>query len=99
MGSAVTRLGDKSTGHGCCFIPVPLITASTNVYINNKGCGRRTDAYPEHGGCEIHRPDIDHISGGSTTVFVNGLNIARIGDPIDNGGTVAEGSPNVFVGG
>ena len=37
------------------------------------------------------------ISGGSSTVFVNGKPIARVGDSVSCGGTVAQGSPNVYA--
>jgi uncharacterized Zn-binding protein involved in type VI secretion len=36
---------------------------------------------------------------GSSTVFVNGKPIGRVGDPVACGGLVAEGSPNVLAGG
>lgn len=36
---AATRLGDMNTGHDDCA-PVPLSTASGNVFINGKGAGR-----------------------------------------------------------
>ncbi|MDL2289087.1 PAAR domain-containing protein [Oscillospiraceae bacterium OttesenSCG-928-F05] len=92
-----TRLGDYNTGHGG-FPPVPLITASSDVLINGIGAGRAGDMYPPHTD-PSPETDTDSISAGSATVFINGRAAARIGDPIDNGGTVADGSGNVFIGG
>lgn len=38
------------------------------------------------------------LSSGSPNVFVNGIPAGRIGDPVSCGGSVAVGSPNVFIG-
>lgn len=95
--AGATRLGDKSTGHDGCAA-VPLVTASTNVNINGKGAGRITDEYDSHG-CIVHASHQDSINAGSSTVFINGMKAARIGDTVTIGGSVAEGSENVFIGG
>ncbi len=92
----VTRLGDKCTGHDACP-PISLKTSSSNVFVNGKGIGRKTDIYNAHG-CDIHAPHNDIIVDGSGTVFANGLPVARIGDSVEIGGTVMEGSSNVKVG-
>lgn len=94
---ASTRLGDNDTGHDSCP-PSALVTASLNVFINGKGAGRQSDTYAPHG-CIIHAPHVGKIYSGSATVFINGLPAARIGDSVSCGGSVAEGSPNVFIGG
>ena len=39
-----------------------------------------------------------NISNGSGSVFVNGLGVARVGDPVSCGSTAAQGSQNVFAG-
>ncbi|WP_415010610.1 PAAR domain-containing protein [Amaricoccus sp.] len=39
------------------------------------------------------------LAAGSSTVFVNGLQLGRIGDPVACGSSVAAGSPDVFAGG
>lgn len=98
MSSAVTRIGDYSTGHGHCWSSVPLKEGSSNVFINGKSCGRAGDHYPIHGGCPDHDPDQCFISKGSSTVFVNGKSIGRVDDPAYKD-TVKEGSPNVYAGG
>jgi uncharacterized Zn-binding protein involved in type VI secretion len=91
------RLGDLNTGHDACP-PVPLVTASVNVFINNKGAVRKGDTYAVHS-CVAHAPHQDVILNGSATVFINGQNAARQGDPCSYGATCMEHSPNVFIGG
>nr|AKN37320.1 hypothetical protein [Vibrio sp. 1F_97] len=39
------------------------------------------------------------LSGGSSSVFVNGKPLGRVGDAVDCGSVVAAGSSNVFAGG
>ena len=92
----VTRLGDLGSGHDFCG-DRNLASASSNVFINGKGAGRVGDSYTSHS-CEDHPPHSGVIAGGSQTVFVNGRRVGRIGDGISCGGSVAQGSPNVFVG-
>ena len=91
-----TRSGDVSSGHNICA-PTELVTASGNVFINNKGAGRLGDRYASHS-CPIHPPHQDVISEGSTTVFINGISVARIGDSLSVAGSVATGSGNVKIG-
>lgn len=95
--AAITRLGDGNTGHDACP-PVALVTASDNVLINGKGAGRVGDSYAVHG-CKTHPSHVGTIASGSGTVYINGRKAARVGDAVSCGGTVAVGSPNVFVGG
>ena len=97
MSKGVTRLGDLNTGHDLCA-PTVLITSSSDVLINSKGAGRISDKYAAHG-CIDHDTHQDIISQGSTTVFINGRGAARIGDSVSIGGSIAEGSSNVFIGG
>lgn len=92
-----TRLGDKDTGHDDCA-PTALVTASPDVFINGKAAGRQGDSYSPHG-CKVHPSHSGVISGGSDTVFINGKPAARIGDAVNCGGTVAEGSSDVWIGG
>lgn len=92
-----TRLGDNDTGHDACP-PTALVSASQDVLINGKGAGRVGDSYAPHG-CDVHAPHSGAIASGSSTVFINGKAAGRVGDPVSCGGSVAEGSPNVFIGG
>lgn len=96
--SGIVRLGDLSSGHGCCFIPTALVSASPNVFINGRPCGRSGDHYATHGGgCEAeHEPDTDFLIS-INNVFVNGMCIAAQGDPTDKGSVAVGGSPNVFL--
>lgn len=92
-----TRLGDMNTGHDACP-PTALVTASDNVIINGKGAGRVGDTYAPHG-CDDHPTHAGSISSGSSTVFINGKAAGCVGDSVSCGGSVADGSPNVFIGG
>lgn len=95
--SNATRLGDLDTGHDACP-PTALISASTNVFINGKGAGRVGDSYAAHG-CVNHPSHSGVIASGSSSVFINGRAAGRIGDAVSCGGSVADGSSNVFIGG
>lgn len=95
--SNATRLGDFDTGHDACP-PTALVSASPNVFINGKAAGRVGDSYAAHG-CVNHPGHSGVIASGSSSVFINGKAAGRIGDPVSCGGSVAEGSNNVFIGG
>lgn len=90
-----TRQTDCCTGHDSCA-PVPLVGCSQNVLINNLGAGRLGDDYSPHG-CIVHPSHPDHIASGSPNVFYNGIPAGRVGDSVSIGGSVRDGSPNVFV--
>lgn len=94
---AATRLNDNDTGHDSCS-STALATASPNVFINGRGAGRVNDSYVAHG-CKVHPSHSGVIAAGSSTVFINGRPAGRIGDPVSCGGSVAEGSGDVFIGG
>lgn len=91
---AVTRVTDNNTGHDLCP-PVPLSQGSPNVFANGLAAGRVGDPYQPHG-CIVHSAHSDQINSGSPTVFVNGIPWGRVGDSVILGGSVAQGSPNVF---
>ena len=96
----VTRANlDASTGHAG-YVPRPNTpNGSTDVFVNGQGAVRDTDAWPDH--TDPGPPDTHSNvkqNSGSTTVFVNGLALARIGDSISCGDAVAAGSPNVISG-
>lgn len=93
----ITRLGDLCTGHGC-FPARPSVSASPNVFVNGIAVHRLNDAWDLHG-CPTCTPHGGVLAAGSSTVNVNGKAIGRIGDPVDCGSSVAEGSTNVFAGG
>lgn len=94
---AATRLNDNCTGHDACP-SVPLVEGSQNVFTNGLPAGRVGDHYYSHG-CVVHPGHQDVIAAGSGTVFINGKPAARVGDSVSIGGSVQDGSGNVFIGG
>lgn len=95
---AVSRLGDNCTGHGC-WPPRPSTGASPNVRVNGIAAHRQGDAWAAHTCPAIPETHASVLAAGSTTVRVNGKQLARIGDPVACGSAVAQGSANVFAGG
>ena len=96
---AVTRIGDKSTGHGP-YPPRPSTGGSGDVLVNNIGVVRQGDTWAPHNGgpLGVHRGETGFTSAGSGTVFANNKAVARIGDPVE-ADAIAAGSSNVFAGG
>lgn len=94
--AAAVRLGDECTGHGC-WGPRVNDSASENFRINGLGVHRVGDHWVSHC-CGPACHDSTMIQG-SSTVFVNGKPIARVGDQIGCGSLAAQGSSNVFIGG
>ena len=95
---AVTRLGDKCTGHSS-FPPRPSTSASPNVYVNGVAVHRQGDSWAPHGSPSPIPPHGGTLSAGSGTVYVNGKQCGRVGDPVSCGSAVAQGSRNVIAGG
>lgn len=93
---ACARYGDLCTGHGC-YPPRPNVQGSPNVYVNTLEVHRETDSWAVH--CCGDTCHSSSLSSGSKSVYVNGLQCGRIGDPVACGSSVAQGSGNVFVGG
>lgn len=94
---AVTRLGDLSTPDPCGAPARGNDVASPNVFVNSKKVHRKTDGWIDHA-CPASAPHDATTTGGSSTVFVNGLAITRVGDSISCGSTIAQGSADVFAG-
>lgn len=93
---AITRLGDHCTGHDC-WPPRPNNSASPNVYVNGIPLHRQGDSWASHCCGVACHPGI--TSAGSSTVYANGMQVCRIGDPVDCGSASAQGSWDVFAGG
>ena len=93
---AVHRKGDSGTGHGC-FPPRPNIAGSENVFCNGIPVHRQSDGWAVHC-CGIPCHD-SSLASGSSTVYANNLELARIGDPVACGSAAANGSGDVFAGG
>ena len=94
---AVARLGDRCTGHGC-WPPRPNNTASPNVYANGIPVHREADGWAAHTCPDIPETHASVLAAGSPTVYANGRQVGRIGDPVACGSLIATGSGNVFAG-
>ncbi|WNO61004.1 PAAR domain-containing protein [Rheinheimera sp. MMS21-TC3] len=70
----------------------PIIAGSPNVSICGIPAARKGDKLV----C-VGPPDT--INSGSSTVFINGKNAARLGDSTAHGGKIILGIPNVLIGG
>ena len=93
----MSRIGDKTTGHGC-YAPSVGVTASVNVKVNGVFAHKVGDTFTPHTcGQDVHA---DVASVGSAKVMVNGSPAFRLGDVLAPGGAVmAEASWNVFAAG
>ena len=94
---AAARQGDPGVTHCSGF---RIASASSDVYVNNRGAARRGDSstphlLPKGKKCPPHTST---ISTGSSTVFVNNRSMARLGDGFTGCTRVAGGSSDVFVG-
>ena len=97
---AITRIGDKSTGHGC-FPPTTMITTPVaKTYINGKFAGVVDSAckWSAHTcGNVTHNSDQRYPSSGASKTYIEGKLAARIGDPIACGDAIGQGSTNTFI--
>ena len=87
---------DKCGGE-CTNTPSVSQTSSSDVYFEGILSVRQTDVFTPHPATDPHTGR--KVASGSSTVYVNGLQVARISDPIDCGAFVAEGASTVFIGG
>jgi uncharacterized Zn-binding protein involved in type VI secretion len=94
----VHRLGDIGTGHGC-FPPRPNNQGSPDVFVNGIPVHRQSDSWAVHCCPPIPACHSSTLAAGSSTVFANGLQLARIGDPVACGSSAATGSGDTFAGG
>jgi len=93
---AVSFLGAICSGHGC-YPPRVNDQASSNVFVNGIPVHRQGDHWVTH--CCGDSCHDSALAAGSSSVYVNGMQCARIGDPVACGSAVAQGSENVFCGG
>lgn len=94
---AVTRKGDMGSGHES-WPPRPSTAGSDDVFVNGIAAHRQGDAWAVH--CnDVPICHAGTLATGSSSVFVNGKQLGRIGDPVSCGSTVVDGSTNVFAGG
>lgn len=88
-------------GNRCNSSPTTVATdaGSSNVFCNNIGTVRLTDAVQSHNNgssCSAHAPG---LASASPNVFVNNKAIGRLGDTYGCGATITSGSSNVFANG
>lgn len=89
-----SRRGDLCTGHPNAE-PRPAVQGSPNVTINDRPGLRQNDALAPHGR-PVHP---GKVARGSSTVTINDRPAARADDPVDCGGSMSTGSPDVIIGG
>ena len=98
---AVSRKGDSlSTGHICTGTTVLATPGQGTCFANGILIARQGDPtvshpFPPAPPCAPH---VANVNVGSSTVFVEGSPVARIGDSAD-AGAMTGGSGNVFAGG
>jgi len=98
---AVCRVGDSlSTGHGCDGTTT-IAAPNTDGTVHANGIdiivvGAPTVSHLIPAGICV--PHVAKLNEGSSTVFINGIGVGRIGDSAD-AGAMTTGSPNVFAGG
>ena len=98
---AVVRVGDTlSTGHACTGTttldtPTQSTVFANNILICRVGDPTVSHPFPPTPGCAPH---VANINAGSSSVFVQGAAVGRIGDSAD-AGVMTTGSPTVFAGG
>lgn len=77
-----------------------MAEGSMDVFINGRPACRKDDKVTTHlrpgNPCPAHAPG---VARGSVSVFINGRPAARVGDPITSCTSIAEGSPDVIIGG
>jgi uncharacterized Zn-binding protein involved in type VI secretion len=97
----VTRQGDSCSGHDC-FPPRASTSGSPDVFVNGIAAHRQGDGWASHTCTHDKIPHGSHgssLAAGSSTVFCNGKQLGRIGDPVACGSSVVGGSGDVFAGG
>lgn len=93
-----TVLSKTGVGKNCAR-PTDTVTneCSPDVFCNSIGVVRYGDLVGIHNkaGCT---PDTSTLSSGSSTIFVNGQKLGRIGDMYTADNIITSGSENTFAG-
>ena len=97
---AFSKLGDMSTGHGC-FSPTPMVvTPVTKTFINGILAGVADTAcqFATHSCGVTTHPQSERypIANPNNKTYIEGFPIACIGDDINCGDAIAQGSGNSF---
>jgi uncharacterized Zn-binding protein involved in type VI secretion len=98
--TAIARLGDMSTGHGC-FPPTAMVTTPiTKTYINGVLAGAADPAcqFASHTCGTVTHPQTERypLPKAGTKTYIEGYPIAIIGSDLNCGDAIAEGSPTTF---
>jgi len=89
----IATQGDSSSGHGA-FPPRTGVSTITNVLVNGKPPHVHGDAFAVHSdGTSAHGGT---AVASSSSVFINGKAVVRIGDSVSCGGVIVGSSGNVF---
>jgi len=97
---AVVRIGDSlSTGHGCSASTTLASANQGSVFVNGilaavVGAATVPHPFPPDPPCAPH---VANLNAGSSSVFVEGKPLGRVGDSAD-AGAMTSGSPNVSAG-
>ena len=94
MPAAVNKKS-KTRGHPPKHGPLSPVKVSTDVFVEGAGAARKTDL------CGAHPPSFTpntKITQGSSTVAINGLPAARVGDKLDCGDSFVKGADAVNIG-
>ena len=96
---AVARKGDKVTTKHKCATSTKCASSKSSVTINGEEVhyvGGKTESHLWRVGdkCPAH---IASLNSTGTKVFVEGAQIAKVGDSYKQCGSISKGSPNVFV--
>lgn len=100
-GAPDSVLSADGFGTDCVYpgVATPILIGNPfNVYVNGFAPPVLGQPVPPHpvSGCA---PDLSVLSTGSTSVFIGGLPVARIGDLYGPRNIIISGSSNVFIGG
>lgn len=91
---AIVRLGDNCTGHGC-YPPRPNIEACDFFFVDGLGAHRLGEEWDRHCCDDCHK---GVASSASAIFFIDGIATCRVGDSVSCGSSMAEGSPEYFIG-
>lgn len=97
---AVALVGDLSTGHG--GFPPTAMTSSpiskTEIAGKKPGVVDASCKFATHKlGRATHLDEIRYPTSGSSKTTIEGYALARIGDPLNDGDTIGQGSSNFFL--
>jgi uncharacterized Zn-binding protein involved in type VI secretion len=93
---AASRKGDLTSGHGC-FPPTAITGSASKTHINNILASILNVSVATHRcGKSVHVSR--KVSSGSSKVIIEGKEATRIGDSVNCGDTIGQGSSNVIFG-